>query len=398
MNSTLVLKAEGKSNRLRIWGIFTVFLSCLLIPSICQSQEVTITDVSWENNQATLSWSGGAPPFQLQQSSNLTGWETVSNPTDLSEISLQTDQSLRFYRVLSASNNPTLGPYIGQLRVAEGEFGTPLARHRLKSLWSFYSPEGSAEERTALGFFSTAIVKLEILEGVERTEIVAPLDAFPNGTMTHSDRSIRAVWSTGLGEEKRDYTLELSFRFDVNQRRPSIHLSDPSYKFTCRYAQPQLLIDRSGDLGATKNDEVELVEIPENPNAPKWWQRHFVVSKGDVTIDSRYEIGVPNIEGGPAFIFKTPLLTQWDRTIVSGLTTEPIELTSRFSQSYFPFHHNFVETLYLDPQLEPGISDESLAELSEQNIWMIVPTQPTAFPNSESTLQVLGFDNLLRDL
>jgi hypothetical protein len=190
----------------------------------------------------------------------------------------------------------------------------------------------------------------------------------------------------------------MSFRYDVSEQRPSIHLSDPSYKLTCRYAQPQLLLDRSGDLGETREDEVELVEIADNSNAPAWWQRHLEVSKGDVMVDSRYEIGVPNLGGGPAFIFKTPLLTRWDRTVVTGLTTEPIELMSRFSQSYYPFHHNFVETVYLEPQLEPGISEETLAELRDQNIWMIVPTQPTAFPNSESTLQVIGFDNKLRPL
>jgi hypothetical protein len=83
---------------------------------------------------------------------------------------------------------------------------------------------------------------------------------------------------------------------------------------------------------------------------------------------------------------------------VTGLTTEPIELRGHFSQSYYPFHHNFVETVYLEPQLEPGISEVILAELRDQNIWLIVSTQPTAFPNSESTLQVIGFDHKLRQL
>ena len=143
---------------------------------------------------------------------------------------------------------------------------------------------------------------------------------------------------------------------------------------------------------------MELVEIADNANPPAWWKRHLDVSVAGIRVDARYEIGVPNLWGGPAFIFKTPLLTHWDKTVVTGLTTEPIELQSRFSQTYFPFHHNFVETLYLEPGLEPGISDETLAELREQNIWMIVPTQPTAFPNSESTLRLIGFDHTLREI
>ena len=357
-----------------------------------------LTGITRDQNQTTLSWSGGTPPFQLQQSSDLTEWIDVSDPVDSNEIILGSDESLRFFRVLSVSAVPNLGVYVGQLRVAEGEFGMPLARHRLKSIWEVYYPEGDPADLTALEFFDNVIVKLEILEGAGHTIITAPLKDFPNATVTNSEKSIQSKWSTGSGDDERDYTLEMTFRFDVSQRRPSIHLSDPFYKLTCRYSQSQLLIDRSGDLGETREDEVELVEIADNSNAPAWWQRQLEVSKGGVTVDSRYEIGVPNLGGGPAFIFKTPLLTQWDRTVVTGLTTEPIELTSRFSQSYYPFHHNFVETVYLEPQLEPGISEGTLAELRDQNIWMIVPTQPTAFPNSESTLQVIGFDHKLRQL
>lgn len=354
--------------------------------------------ITREQNQTTLSWSGGTPPFQLQQSSDLSEWNDVADPVDSNEIIIGSAESLRFFRVRSLSSSPDLEGYVGQLRVAEGEFGEPLARHRLKSIWDVYYPQGDPANLTALDFFNSVIVKLEILEGTERTIITAPLNEFPQATVTHSEKSIRSEWSTGMGDDQRDYTLEMTFRFDVSQRRPSIHLSDPSYQLTCRYARPQLLIDRSGDLGETQEDEVELVEVADNSNAPAWWQRQIEVSKGGVTVDSRYEIGVPNLGGGPAFIFKTPLLTQWDRSVVTGLTTEPIELTSRFSQSYYPFHHNFVETVYLEPRLEPGISEAILAELRDQNIWMIVPTQPTAFPNSESTLQLIGFDNKLRQL
>jgi hypothetical protein len=75
------------------------------------------------------------PPFQLQQSSDLSDWIDVSDPVDSNEIILGSDESSRFYRVLSVSAVPNLGVYVGQLRVAEGEFGLPLARHRLKSIW-----------------------------------------------------------------------------------------------------------------------------------------------------------------------------------------------------------------------------------------------------------------------
>jgi hypothetical protein len=285
---------------------------CFITSWICQSQDLTITGITREQNQTTLSWFGGTPPFQLQQSVDLSEWNDVADPVDSHEISLGSDEVLRFFRIRSLPSTPNLEGYVGQLRVAEGEFGEPLARHRLKSIWDVYYPEGDSANLTALEFFNRVIVKLEILEGRGHTIMTAPLNGFPQATVTNSEKSIRSEWSTGLGDDKRDYTLEMTFRFDVNERRPSIHLSDPFYKLTWRYAQPQFLIDRSGDLGETREDEVELVEIADNSNAPAWWQRHLEVSKGDVTVDSRYEIGVPNLGGGPAFIFKTPLLTQWD--------------------------------------------------------------------------------------
>ena len=373
-------------------------LSCFAGLWFCQSQELRITEIKRDQDQTILSWSGGAPPYQLQRSVDLSDWRDFGEPVEEVTLSLDGDESLQFYRVMSLASVPAIGEYLGQLRVAEGEFGFPLARHRLKSIWDFYYPEGSSEERTALGFFSTLIAKVELLEGAKPTLIAAPLGAFMGGTITSTDRTIRSTWSSGAGEAKRDYTLDLSFRYDVSQRRPKINLSDPTYKLRCRYAVPQLHVDRAGELGTTREDEVELVEIEENSNAPDWWRRKVEVAKGEVSIDAAYEIGVPNIEGGPAFIFKTPLLTQWAQTRITGLTTDNIELKSRFSQTYFPFHHNFVETLYLEPQLEPGISEEILTELRALNIRFIIPSEPTAFPNSESSLKVIGFDDTIRSL
>lgn len=385
--------------RLRILElvVFPLFFGVMLDGGLT-AQPVTLTDVDRVGSQTSLAWQGGNPPFQVQRSANLVDWQDVGSPLDSSEVTLVGEASWQFFRVISSSSEPVLGEYMGQLRVAQGEFGTPLDRHRLKSTWDFYAPPGTPTERTAAAFFESAIVKLEILESGVRTHYTGRLSELPNAAVTTSDRSIRVSWSTGLETAKRDYTLNLAFRYNLGQRRPAIHLSDPTYTFSCRYSEPQLEIDRSGETGTTREDEVELVEIADNSNAPAWWRRKLEVSKGEVTVDSRFEIGVPNIEGGPAFIFKTPLLTDWERTRISGLTEEPIELTSRFSQTYFPFHHNFVETLYLEPSLEPGISDAILAELREHNIRWIVPTQPTAFPEAESTLQVIGFDGEIREL
>ncbi len=376
----------------------SILILTALIPCDLLGQGASLTGVARDGDQTNLIWEGGEPPFQVQSSVNLTDWQDRGSPTEASEASVSSDDAVQFFRVLSSISVTNLGEYIGQLRVAEGEFGTHLARHRLKSIWDFYAPEGMPLERTAARFFETALVKLEILEGDVRSIYTSRLGDLPNAELAVTDRTIRVNWSTGTDAELRNYTLNLAFRYNTAQARQAINLSDPTYTFSCRYAGPQFDIDRAGESVTTRSDEVELVEIADNSNTPAWWRRKLGVEKGDISVTSQFEIGVPNIEGGPAFIFKTPLLTQWTRTQVLGLTSEPLELVSRFSQSYYPFHHNFVETLYLEPALEPGIDASLLTELREMNIRFIVPTQPSAFPEQESTLRVIGFDGVIREL
>lgn len=112
---------------------------------------------------------------------------------------------------------------------------------------------------------------------------------------------------------------------------------------------------------------------------------------------TRFRIGRPVLQGDPAFIFKTPVLTHWERpTRLTGLISQPVELASRFSQTYHPGHHNFVETLFLEPALEPGIDPEILAELEAENIRVIIVENPTAFPELSPSIRILGFDDTLR--
>lgn len=59
----------------------------------------------------------------------------------------------------------------------------------------------------------------------------------------------------------------------------------------------------------------------------------------------------------------TAPLARWDRTVISGLTEEPIELQGYWSQTYRPGHHNFTEAFVFEPRLEEGIDRAVLDEL-----------------------------------
>jgi hypothetical protein len=67
----------------------------------------------------------------------------------------------------------------------------------------------------------------------------------------------------------------------------------------------------------------------------------------------------------------TAPLIHWVETVIEGYTTEPIVLRDWYSQTYRPEHHNFDEHFIFEPQLEPEISVDILAELRMHDIRMI---------------------------
>lgn len=60
----------------------------------------------------------------------------------------------------------------------------------------------------------------------------------------------------------------------------------------------------------------------------------------------------------------TAYLVQFVETTITGLTTEPLILTSHISQSYGTSHHNLNEYLLFEPGLDPGVSSQQRAELN----------------------------------
>ena len=380
----------------RIFFVMSCGFLGLAPHAICQIQ---IESVSRSENQLKLEWSGGMPPFQLEQSVDLQEWKPTGTTTESLEATIDMEEGQIFYRIQGATDIE-LGEHVGQLRVDQGEFGLPLARHRQKSIWDFYLPKEGATQHNAEGYFADLIVKIQYLDGTDMRNLTTRFGNISASEFVGVDKTLTTTFTLGSGDNLRECTLEMKFPYEVKKNRlfEPFHLSDPQYKWTCRYKQPVREVDRSGKSVETREDVNGLVEIADDQNAPGWWNRAFEITKNGVTVDTRFTIGVPNYRGQPAFIFKTPLLTKWDRTVITGLTTEPIELKSRFSQTYLPFHHNFVETVYLDPSLEPGIPEDVLSELRNMDVRFIIATNPSAFPEQNPTLGIMGFDGAIRKL
>ena len=361
---------------------------------------VDVTGMTVSPHEVTLQWSGGKAPYSIQSSDDLSDWKSLEETSD-TEISVpRSADGTVFLRVLSSPNEPALGDYVGQLRVDEGEFGGRLARHRLKSLWDFHLPAEGGASKIPADYFKELVVRLTYREGAALEAFVGTLSELPEAEVATKGQDMTVTWSFGAGETKRDYELKMEFRYSLSASRSKINLSDPRYTLSCTYAEskPELGFSNGGFvIEETKEDEVSLYQMSDEA-APDWWNRDWTIDVGGVSVETKFSIGVPLLEGSQAFIWKTPLLHTWEGTTITGLTTNPIEITDRFTQTYDPFHHNFVETLWIEPEIHPTLSEDAKAELRAADIRFIMATNPTAFPGDKPTLRVAGYDLKLRDL
>ena len=348
-----------------------------------------------QTDSVRLAWEGGTPPFQVQYSTTPGTWSDIGDPTDARTTLLPANRERVLYRV-HALGHAGLGAHVGQLRVMEGEFGEVLSRHRLKSIWDFHKPSGQFSPSTPAEFFRGLIVRFKHLEGTRIETWVGTLESFPNGSATVTPRKLTFRWLAGVNDLRRAYVLELDFSYEINKPRASESLlSDPSYTLSCTYAAPQMAIDWNWTVSTTNRDVVNLAEIDDNGDR----QLSHTIRSGGAAVTTRYAYGREYQQGNLPFIYKTFILSRWTHpTVCSGLTSRPFMLSSRFAQSYDPFHHNFVETFWMEPELEPGIDPTLLEELRAANIRMIIATHPSAFPEQPHQIRILGFDGSIREL
>jgi hypothetical protein len=94
------------------------------------------------------------------------------------------------------------------------------------------------------------------------------------------------------------------------------------------------------------------------------------VAANGISIHTSFYYPSPPV-GYTGWVGTTAPLKRWKRTVIEGLTAEPIVLDGYWSQTYRPEHHNVVEHLLFEPRLETGISSAILDELSSKGIRFI---------------------------
>src|SRR5262249_40162135 len=148
---------------------------------------------------------------------------------------------------------------------------------------------------------------------------------------------------------------------------PALTLSDFDHTLMAIYRRPQPYLDFEGMKKRT-SESVKLVRREElRPSAILQTRR--VSTPGGVSVSP--EFYWPDYRDAGFVIIKPSRMGAGEKTTISGLTAEPLVLTSEYSQTYAPGHHNFWEDFLFEPRLDPGVTPAQLAELEAADIQWI---------------------------
>jgi len=291
---------------------------------------------------------------------------------------------------------------VDAFEVVQGEFGDMMARHRLKSVWKFHSwgLVGDELPDDPAGLLN---VDLEFIHNRKIVHYDGLMSDLPGAEVTMSGRDLKVDWYWGEDALRVDYQLHFNFLYDLRRRTtPFLNLGDAEIELTARYATAQPKIDLFREnFGTTHEDSVTLADIdPVNlgggfPNFS--WKRNVNSKSSGLSVTSDFYIGSYKIRGETPWILKTPVLQEWEDILLDFAGYGEFSLSSTFSQTYYPGHHNFIEILVLDPGLEPGIDPALLESMESENIrgWIVMQDSANVSPTLTSRIYVWTLDNRL---
>ncbi len=275
------------------------------------------------------------------------------------------------------STTPSVTPVLlaqpTQYCLFQGEYGNVFSNHRLKVQMSlttrntFLTPAGTSSSLFAAG-------SMTFNDGCGIETLAGPPSAFPGASYSFANGTATDSWAvTGMANPS---TFSLKTTGVPNLVAPAqnplltVHdVGEPpraSLILTATRERPVPIVDIYALPDVTTTESALVCPCSELHVGPL--QQRVYNMPGNVTVDTRFYWVEP-----PVFPvdFYTADLAAWDRTIITGLTSQPIELHGYFSQTYKPGHHNHEEFYVFDPRLEPGIDPAILQELKAQNIAFI---------------------------
>jgi hypothetical protein len=302
----------------------------------------------------------------------------------------------------------------GDSQIYAGPLSFPsnvLALHRLKSRWHLVTTNQllTSDERRASIYRSASV---EFADGPQRRTLSGAPAGWPDasfallpGTNPESWWTLDR-WSHGAGQVRRDLALVTALSSTVAAGDSQWQtLGDERPVLSVNYAIPMPSLTPSGTTLPTTNEAVFLFPA-RSPSS----RTTNDIEAGPVRILTDLELisyldPTPSRAGGcngDQVIDISPfgLVSGSGTTRITGLLAEPLTLRDPYAQTLW-IHgrqgHETITELVLDPWLEPGLSQQAMADLTARNV-RLVYCFSFHFGQTEQWIAVLGLDNQWRRL
>lgn len=262
------------------------------------------------------------------------------------------------------------------MEVFQGEYGTAMGNHRLKSIWSLRGENRWVDPKSvSQSLVQDADVNIPLMGSVEFLSgrpADWPRHKFSTRAQGQSTYARDTwMWTTGAG--RTGLWLEaLLPAVSAYSQDPIRSFSQHSIYLGADYPSPVLDFSmgwQGADPATTRQDVVRLVAgHPDDPPQEGSLLQTRSGVRGKVALQTQF-YWPPN-PTGPTAGYTAPL-EKWVATTITGLTTTPLVLQGYYSQTYRPGHHNFSESFVFEPALEEDISPAQIAQLDAAGVRQI---------------------------
>ena len=276
-------------------------------------------------------------------------------------------------RPLPGSTTGTVTPFLfaepGIWCVEEGEFGAPMAKHRLKGRLTATS---DARRLDAAGLKTTLYrdAMLTFRQGLDWITLSNGPAAWTGYSHAIDGSEVIDRWTWGVGVDRKDFELRTTVERSVPADAPAwFVLSDYRRTLQVKYGAPQPELGWDGST-QTREDFVILRTCPERIPGDLLQDR-VLTNRSGHRVHTRF--WWPPHPTGPTAGYTAPNVG-FVETEISGFTTPPMILRASEAQTYSPGHHNFTETFVLEPRMDPGVTPAQLQQLEAADIHLVLVT------------------------
>ncbi|MDA1277226.1 MAG: hypothetical protein O2960_24710 [Verrucomicrobia bacterium] len=274
--------------------------------------------------------------------------------------------------------------------VLQSEFSDAFSIHRLKSELTLHTRDLRLLESNlnASLYRHARITRVEdsdihVMEGI--------LPGFSQAAFSRTNRILTDRWTAGSGLNHRQYSLITELPEPSQEsERALVTLQDCTVRLRVEFQAPLPKLDPEGNPATTTVHEVLLQPVFPSDSLGAPVER---MVRGENGLEVRTRFFWYRQRGGGIELKTAPLL-RWDETRILGLISRPILLKGYYSQTYHPFHHNFIEEFIYEPRLEDGLAASDLAELRAANIQLIY----VHTGEGQDMILALGYDGKFRSL